>query len=72
MHTLKLNVQDSVYDKIYNFLSNLPTNEIEIIEDKQIQDDWSCLEKEIDKGFESGVCSKSHEDIISDIKRKYA
>lgn len=72
MHTLKLNIQDSVYDKIYYFLSNLPKNEIEIIEDKQIQDDWSYLENEIDKGLESGVCSKSHEEIVSDIKRKYA
>jgi hypothetical protein len=72
MHTLKLNIQDSVYDKIYYFLSNLPKNEIEIIEDKQVQDDWSHLEVEIDKGLNSGISDKTHEEIMLDLKRKYA
>ena len=35
-------------------------------------DDWSYLESEIDKGFNSGVSQKTHEEIIADIKRKYA
>jgi len=34
VHTLKLKVQDSVFDKIMYFLQNLPKNEVEIIEDK--------------------------------------
>ena len=72
MHRLKLNIQDSVYDKIYYFLSNLPQNEVQIVEDNEIIDDWSHLEKEIDRGFDSGISDKSHEDIVSDIKRKYA
>lgn len=72
MHTLKLNVQDSVYDKIYYFLSNLPQNEVQIVEDNEIVEDWSHLEKEIDKGLDSGISKKSHAEIISDIKIKYA
>ncbi|MDD5399872.1 MAG: hypothetical protein PHQ93_01615 [Sulfurimonas sp.] len=34
MHTLKLKVQDSVFDKIMYFLQNLPKSEVEIVEDK--------------------------------------
>lgn len=36
MHTLKLKVQDGVFDKIMYFLQNLPKNEVEIVEDKVI------------------------------------
>lgn len=72
MHTLKLNVQDSVFDKVINFLNNLPKNDVEIIEDEVIQDDWSYLESEIDNGLSSGMSGKSHEEIMVDIKRKYA
>jgi len=71
MHTLKLNIQDSVFDKVIYFLNNLPKNDIEIIQEEVIQDDWSHLEEEIDRGIDSGVSNKSHEDIVSDIKRKY-
>lgn len=34
MHTLRLNVQDSVFDKIMYFLKNLPRSEVEVIEEK--------------------------------------
>lgn len=34
MHTLKLKIQDSVFDKIMYFLQNLPKNEVEVIEEK--------------------------------------
>lgn len=70
MHTLKLNIQDSVFDKVYYFLSNLPKNEVEIVEGRVIED-WSHLESEIDKGLNSGVSSKSHEEIMIDIKRRF-
>jgi len=36
MHTLKLKVQDSVFDKIMYFLQNLPKNEVEVIEEKTV------------------------------------
>ena len=36
-----------------------------------IQDDWSYLEKEIDKGINSGISKKSHTDIINNIKIKF-
>ncbi len=70
MHTLKLNIQDSVFDKVIYFLQNLPSDEVEIVEDTVV-DDWSHLETEIDVGLHSGVSSKSHEEIVSNLKRKY-
>jgi len=44
-------------------LSNLPKNEVEIVEEN-IVEDWSHLEVEIDKGMQSGVSDKSHESHI--------
>ncbi len=35
MHTLKLSIKDSVFDKIIYFLNNLPKDEVRIIEDIQ-------------------------------------
>ena len=70
MHALKLNIDDSVFDKVIYFLQNLPSNEVEIVENVVIED-WSHLEKEIDKGLESGVSKRSHEEIIKDIKNRY-
>lgn len=35
MRTLKINIQDSVFDKIIYFLRNLPKDEVEIVEDKK-------------------------------------
>ncbi len=70
MHTIKLNIQDSVFDKVIYFLNHLPSNEVEIVEDTII-DDWTHLEIEIDKGLTSGISEKSHEEMISDIKSKY-
>jgi hypothetical protein len=71
VHTIKLNIQDSAFEKVIYFLNNLPKNDIEIIEEKTIQDDWSHLESEIDKGLNSGVSENTHEDIVSNIKNKY-
>ena len=72
MQTIKLNIQDSVFDKVIYFLNNLPSNEVEIIEKKTIADDWSYLEFEIDKGMNSPMSAKTHEEIFEDLKRKYA
>ncbi|NWF67005.1 MAG: hypothetical protein HXX81_06010 [Campylobacterales bacterium] len=36
MHTIKLNVQDSIYGHIMFLLKNLNTKELEIVEDKAI------------------------------------
>jgi len=38
MHTIKLKVQDSLYSHIIYLLKNLNQHEIEIIEDKKIQE----------------------------------
>lgn len=37
MHTIKLNVQDSIYSHIIFLLNSLKTNELEIVEDKVIK-----------------------------------
>lgn len=37
MHTIKLNVQDSIYSHIMFFINNLNTRELEIVEDKSIK-----------------------------------
>jgi len=71
MHTVKLNIQDNVFDKVIYFLQNLPSNEVEIVEETVVED-WSHLESEIDKGLNSGVSDQSHEEIVNAIKRKYA
>jgi hypothetical protein len=36
MHTIKLNVQDSIYSHIMFLLNSLNTKELEIVEDKTI------------------------------------
>lgn len=71
MHTIKLHIEDKVFDKVISFLKNLPKNEVEIVEDIVVED-WSHLELEIEKGLNSRMNNKSHEDIIKDIKQKYA
>ena len=35
MHTIKLAIKDTVFDKIIYFLNNLPKDEVKIIEDIQ-------------------------------------
>ena len=70
MHTVKLKIEDSVFDKVIYFLKNLPQNEVEIIENVA-HDDWTYFEDEIDKGLNSGISGKSHSDIVNDIKKKY-
>ena len=72
MHTIKLNIQDSVFDKVIYFLNNLPSNEVKVIEEETISDDWSYLQSEIDKGINSPMSSKTHEEIFEELKRKYA
>ncbi|MEA3354027.1 MAG: hypothetical protein U9Q33_09455 [Campylobacterota bacterium] len=71
MHTLKLNVQDNIYNHIMFLLNNINSKVLEIVEDK-VCEDWSHLESEIDKGIASGISDQSHEKIIASIKQKYA
>lgn len=42
-----------------------------IVENSEVED-WSFLEKEIQKGLDSGISNKTHEDIIKNLKQKYA
>ncbi|RXJ95897.1 hypothetical protein CRU94_04600 [Arcobacter sp. AHV-9/2010] len=71
MKTIKLQIADSVFEKVFYFLNNLPKDEVRIVENSEVED-WSFLEKEIQKGLDSGILAKTHEDIIKNLKQKYA
>jgi hypothetical protein len=71
MQTIKLQIADSVFEKVFYFLDNLPKDEVKIIENSAV-DDLSFLEVEIEKGLNSGISSKSSEEIIKNLKQKYA
>lgn len=70
MRTIKLNIQDNVFDKVYYFLSNLPKSEVEIVEYTN-QDDLSTLESEIETSLNSKVLKKSHDEIFDELIEKY-
>ncbi|MDX4036267.1 hypothetical protein DF188_05110 [Aliarcobacter skirrowii] len=71
MKTIKLQIADNVFEKVFYFLNNLPKDEVMIVENSEVED-WSFLEKEIQKGLDSGISTKTHEDIIKNLKQKYA
>ena len=71
MRTIKLNIQDNVFDKVYYFLSNLPKSEVEIVEYSN-QDDLSTLESEIENSLNSKVLKKSYDKIFDELIKKYA
>ena len=57
MHTIKLKVSDGIYNHLMFFLKNLKTNELEIIEDKKINNtkdsEISDISKLSNKSFEN-------------------
>jgi len=69
MHTLKLKIEDAVFEKVMMFLKSLPGSEIEIVEEKK--EGWRHLELEIDRGLESGVSTNSHETIMDKLYDRY-
>ena len=73
MHSLRLNIEDSVFDKVIYFLQNLPKNEVSIVETKIIEDiivknaDWDYWnEEEINNIGKIGFISTSFEDDDED------
>ena len=46
MHSIKLNIEDSVFDKVIYFLKNLPSNEVCIVEDKIINENVNYINEE--------------------------
>ncbi len=73
MHSLRLNIEDSVFDKVIYFLQNLPKNDVEIVENKIIENviiknnDWDYWsEEEIDNIGKIGLMSNSFEDDDED------
>jgi hypothetical protein len=52
LYTVKLNIEDSVFDKVIYFLKNLPSNEVSIVEEKKIIDkSIGCLDKSDTSAF---------------------
>jgi hypothetical protein len=41
MHTLKLKIKDSVFEKVEYFLNNLPKEDVEIISDEMINTEYN-------------------------------
>jgi len=73
MHSLRLNIEDSIFDKVIYFLQNLPKNDVEIVENKIIENviiknnDWDYWsEEEIDNIGKIGLMSNSFEDDDED------
>ncbi len=59
MHTLTLKIQDNVLDKIIYFLSNLPKDEVEIIEDK-LETEHKKSENQLVKAFSNAQVDMSN------------
>jgi len=74
MHTLRLNIEDSVFDKVIYFLQNLPKNDVEIVENKIIAKDeewdyWSEEEIAIFGKYSIGLSSNDFEDDDEDYSK---
>jgi len=65
MHTIKLNIEDSVFDKVIYFLKNLPANEVRIVEDKIISKNVNYADKE---GSDTLAFSNHSANLIEDWK----
>ena len=46
--------------------------EVIIMPKIDLKEDWSFLDAEIEKGYSSGISKKTHEEVIKDLKQKYA
>ena len=73
MHSVRLDINDSVFDKVIYFLQNLPKDEVRIVENKIIQEsfvegvDWDYWsDKEIDNIGKIGLMSNSFEEDDED------
>jgi len=65
MHSIKLNVQDSIYSHIMFFLNNLNTKELEIVEDKNID----CISKiELHEKSEINAFSNHSANLVDEWK----
>ena len=68
MHTIKLQVQDSIYSHIMFFLKNLSSKELSILEDKEIQEDEETKELKALSNHSANLIDKwrdEDEDIFS-------
>ncbi len=72
MHTVVLNIEDSVFDKVIYFLKNLPSNEVNIVEDKIREEIKSRIEA-IDKDEEVlTLYSQGMDEMLARLQRKIA
>jgi len=76
MHSIRLDIQDSVFDKVIYFLQNLPKDEVSIVETKVIEEssiegkDWDYWsEEEIENIGKIGFVSASFEEDDEDYSK---
>lgn len=63
MHTLTLKIDETIFDKVLFFLGNLPKNQIEILEDRKIdQNDFIKRYAEHPKSIDKGESFLSREE----------
>lgn len=67
MHTVKLKVDNSIYNHVMFLLENLKIDSLEIeeIDNKK-------LSKKIKKSLKSKIIDKSHDEIFDELTKKYA
>lgn len=70
MHTVKLKVDDRVYNNVMFLLENLKIDGLEIaeIDNKKVDK----LSKKVEKSLNSKLIDKSHDEIFDELISKYA
>lgn len=67
MHTIKLEVQDSIYSHIMFFLNNLNSKELQIIEDKKITKDETAKELQAFSNHSANLIDEWKDDIEDEV-----
>jgi hypothetical protein len=62
MHLVRLNIEDSVFDKVIYFLQNLPQNEVQIIEERVIDENKT----QCSDDFETRVFSNHSANLVKE------
>lgn len=70
-----IDINDNALDKVMYLLKNL--SDVKVVQDvtgvtSKNSENLSFLEDEIQKGIDSGKSDKTHRDLMSELKQKYA
>jgi len=68
MHTLKLNIKDSVLEKVLYFLQNLPKDDVKIVENKVIENSNIDENYETQDGRDTAMFSNHSANIVNEWK----